>query len=85
MSQFDFPDVGTRWIHCKTGRVCKVVGQRQFQNPITSKLAGTIVRLVEFKYQRQSGGTHTRTRPQPMQTMPLEQWRELFTKPYEAP
>lgn len=81
MTEPVFPDVGSRWIHRHNGRICKVECIRSVQYPKQTHP----LHLVEFKYHRPDGGTHTRIRPQPMQTMQLDQWRDLFDKPYEAP
>ncbi len=82
MSEPDFPALDSRWIHRKSGRICKVDGVRSVQYPKQPHP----LHLVEFKYQRLADGMRNhRIRPQPVQTMLLDQWRELFTKPYEAP
>lgn len=67
------PDVGSFWIHRLGGRICKVVGNR-----ITVDGGGKHIQLVEFKYRRTARGLG-RNRSTPTQTMPLEQWRDLFT------
>lgn len=68
------PDVGTKWAHCRGGRVCKVVGNR-----ITHDKHNNTVRLVEYRYVRTAGGMG-QNRTTPTQTMELSAWRGLFTK-----
>lgn len=63
------PDVNTTWKHAKSGRNCRVLGNRIVRDP-----AGVIVaELVEFRY---VGGAR---RARPMQTMNLAAWLAAFT------